>query len=210
MSEFSRRRPSWTRREPYEPQWEKDRRVKIQKYLAEHGDKAELPEGTTAQQWLDPKWKGPMRNPDFFDRMEQEKDVGLQAARVRQRLLEQQVFTHDRFQASWAMRNMVKALNLHVWRNTLEDWQRLFETQIILAARARKAKGGAMFGPPIGGKAARKANPTKPVKEDYVLLLDDEKIARGTSLELAAYLRRISAGKNAGYRIVPYYLTLGR
>lgn len=35
-------------------------------------------------------------------------------------------------QPTWALRNMVKALEMMTWRNTAEDWQRLEAARIIL------------------------------------------------------------------------------
>lgn len=50
-------------------------------------------------------------------------------------LLLRQIQSRDRYQASWALRNMVKALALHSWNNTAEDWKRYYEAQIILKIR---------------------------------------------------------------------------
>lgn len=41
----------------------------------------------------------------------------------------------DRFQASWCLRNMVRALQIHSFNNTTEEWARYYEARIILMAR---------------------------------------------------------------------------
>jgi hypothetical protein len=38
-------------------------------------------------------------------------------------------------QPTWALKNMVKALNMMTWKNTPEDWQRLEAAKIVLKDR---------------------------------------------------------------------------
>ena len=38
-------------------------------------------------------------------------------------------------QPTWALRNMVKALEMMTWRNTAEDWQRLEAAKVILKSQ---------------------------------------------------------------------------
>jgi hypothetical protein len=38
-------------------------------------------------------------------------------------------------QPAWALKNMVKALNMMTWKNTPEDWQRLEAAKIVLKDR---------------------------------------------------------------------------
>lgn len=41
----------------------------------------------------------------------------------------------DRYQASWALRNMIRALEIHSYKNTPVEWNRYYEARIILMAR---------------------------------------------------------------------------
>lgn len=47
----------------------------------------------------------------------------------------EEILKRDRFQPSWALKNMIKALSIHSWLNTQEEWQRYFESKIILKVR---------------------------------------------------------------------------
>lgn len=42
----------------------------------------------------------------------------------------------DKYQPTWAMRNMIKALEIHSFQNTTEEWTRYYESKIILKLRA--------------------------------------------------------------------------
>lgn len=87
------------------------------------------------------KGKSMKRNPGessaFWGTVEERKKEGRARAQSNRARLENEVRTRDRFQASWAMRNMIKALGMMQWQNTVEDWQRLFEAKIVMAARSR-------------------------------------------------------------------------
>jgi len=43
----------------------------------------------------------------------------------------------DRFQASHYLHNMIKALSMLPWQNTVEDWQGMEEAKLILKIRKR-------------------------------------------------------------------------
>jgi hypothetical protein len=87
-----------------------------------------------------PGYEVPKNTPAFFDRIEMDKAKGKAAAEKNRAHLERTVKTHDRFQASWALKNMIRALNMMTWKNTVDDWQRLFEAEIIMKARRKSAK----------------------------------------------------------------------
>jgi len=44
----------------------------------------------------------------------------------------------DRYQPTWAMRNMIKALEIAPYLNTVDDWQRYYEARYI--QRLRRAR----------------------------------------------------------------------
>lgn len=50
-------------------------------------------------------------------------------------IMEQIRTAKDRFQPSWALRNMIRALEIHSHNNTVEDWTRYYEARITLMAR---------------------------------------------------------------------------
>jgi hypothetical protein len=64
---------------------------------------------------------------------------GKAKAEARRATIERAVETHDRFQASWALKNMIRALGMMPWENTVEDYERLYEAKIIMKARQRQA-----------------------------------------------------------------------
>lgn len=98
---------------------------------------------------------------DPFKAMEERKRKGKTYAEANRARLVKEVKTRDRFQASHFMRNMIKALEIHPWQNTVEDWQRYYEARIVMAARRAPAKKSAK-------KTTRKNPPRKkqvPLKE---------------------------------------------
>ena len=42
---------------------------------------------------------------------------------------------NDTFQPSWALRNMIRALEIHSFNNTVEEWTLYYKVRIILMAR---------------------------------------------------------------------------
>lgn len=104
---------------------------------------------------------------DLFDRMEAEKKQGRKWAEQNRTRLENEVRTRDRFQQSAYLRNMIKALEIHPWRNSPRDWQRYYEAKIVLAARRKPGKKAKRVKPapphllvsrknPCGAKTTRK------------------------------------------------------
>lgn len=63
---------------------------------------------------------------------------GQKLAKANEAAIKKQIAERDRYQASWALTNMVKALNMFSFLNTVEDWQRMYEAKIILRERARR------------------------------------------------------------------------
>ena len=45
-----------------------------------------------------------------------------------------------RAQASRFLHNMIKALNMHSWQNTAEEWQRMYDAKYTLALRGRRSR----------------------------------------------------------------------
>lgn len=73
------------------------------------------------------------RNPEFYN--EKHREGYLIAHRNIFRIMKN--MDPDRYQRSEYLRNMVKALNIFPWQNTVEDWQRLEEAKIILKIRGK-------------------------------------------------------------------------
>jgi len=46
----------------------------------------------------------------------------------------------DRFQPTWALKNMIKALEIGPWQNTVADWQRYYEAKYILRLRRSRRR----------------------------------------------------------------------
>lgn len=65
---------------------------------------------------------------------------GQRLAKANENAIKKQIAERDRYQPTWAMKNMVKALNMLTWLNTVEDWQRMYEAKIILRERARRKR----------------------------------------------------------------------
>lgn len=43
-----------------------------------------------------------------------------------------------RYQLSIYLRKMIKALEIHSWQNTIDDWQRYYEAKIVLGLRRKR------------------------------------------------------------------------
>lgn len=66
----------------------------------------------------------------------QRRTAGKAAAKARaSEILEKVRTAQDRYQASWLLRNMIRALEIHSFHNTVEEWARYYEARIILMAR---------------------------------------------------------------------------
>jgi hypothetical protein len=65
---------------------------------------------------------------------------GRKLAKANEEAIKKQVATRDRYQASWGLTNMIKALNIFPWLNSVEDWQRYYEAKIILRERSRRKR----------------------------------------------------------------------
>jgi hypothetical protein len=63
------------------------------------------------------------------------KDAARKTAIANSESLFAEILERDRFQASHFLRNMVKALEIHSWQNTLGEWQRYYAAKIILYVR---------------------------------------------------------------------------
>ena len=76
---------------------------------------------------------------DLYDKVEKKKREGLMKAMEPSRVvwLEKNEY---RMQATPMYRNMIKALEIHPWQNTTEDWQRYFEAKFILKLRSVKGR----------------------------------------------------------------------
>lgn len=77
---------------------------------------------------------------DIFERTEERRRKGKRYAELNRSRLEHEVKTRDRFQQGVFMRNMIKALEIHPWLNSVEDWQRYYEAKIVQAARRKPRK----------------------------------------------------------------------
>jgi hypothetical protein len=65
---------------------------------------------------------------------------GKAAADARKDYLKRMMTPVDRFQPSWAYRNMIKALEIATWMNSVEDWQRYYEAKYIMSLRRARRK----------------------------------------------------------------------
>lgn len=78
------------------------------------------------------------KNPDdIHARTEKRKKEGYAKALTRKEWLEKNEY---RIQASHYLRNMIKALEIHSWQNTVDDWQRYHEAKMVLKMRSGKAR----------------------------------------------------------------------
>lgn len=99
-----------------------------------------------------PKYSSnPPQTPDVFEKSDQAKKDGYNASAYvnisRRRWIEANL---HRAQADVYLRNMIKALTIHSWNNTAEEWQRMYDAQYTLALRKKNAS-----------KASRRVNPGK-------------------------------------------------
>jgi hypothetical protein len=93
------------------------------------------------------------------------------------------------------MRNMLRALEIHPWRNTGEDWRRYYETKIIMAARLRHKKGQRMYGPSITKWKGVKENPGSARRRSHargeiILFRGRTALVKGTRTEIDNYMSR--------------------
>jgi hypothetical protein len=132
---------------------------------------------------------------EFFDRMERDKRQGKALAEKNRYHIVSQVRTHDRYQASWAMNNMIRALEMHPWLNTVDDWQRYFEAKIIRAARSPQ---GSRRGRPRKNPHSARLRAQK--RGEVILFRGKTALVKGSRAEINHYLyaHRIMQGE-AGY-----------
>lgn len=69
--------------------------------------------------------------------MEERKREGKRLAEANRGKIEAMVAS-GRYANSTSNRNMIKALKLHPWHNTVGDWQRLFEAEMIARLSHRR------------------------------------------------------------------------
>jgi hypothetical protein len=89
-------------------------------------------------------------NPDYARRESQLERIyraadkreaeGRRLAKLNEPRIREQMRDVDRFQPTWAMKNMIRALGLHSWQNTVADWQRLYEAKYILRLRRSRSR----------------------------------------------------------------------
>jgi hypothetical protein len=77
---------------------------------------------------------------DILAQSDKRRLEGQKLAKANENAIKKQIAERDRYQASWGLTNMVKALNIFSWLNTVEDWQRMYEAKIILRERARRKR----------------------------------------------------------------------
>lgn len=68
---------------------------------------------------------------------EEKKEKGKDRAEARKAYLEKNEY---RMQATPYLKNMIKALEIHPWLNTIDDWQRYHEAKMIIKIRSSKRK----------------------------------------------------------------------
>ena len=66
-----------------------------------------------------------------------------------------------RAQASRFLHNMIKALNIHSWQNTAEEWQRMYDAKYTLALRGRRSRST------LSTKNKMRINPGLPTTGKY-------------------------------------------
>ena len=72
-----------------------------------------------------------------------------------------------RAQASRFLHNMIKALNMHSWQNTAEEWQRMYDAKYTLALRGRRSRST------LSTKSKMRINPGLPsLKPDIHVMAD--------------------------------------
>lgn len=71
----------------------------------------------------------------FWDEVKRREAEGKARAKANEAELREKEY---RCQPSWALRNMVKALKIMEWENTVDDWQRYYEAKYILRIRGRR------------------------------------------------------------------------
>lgn len=78
---------------------------------------------------------------DIYARTEQRRREGKQRAMEAREDIRARMRAVDRYQPTWAMKNMIRALEIHPWQNTVADWQRYYEAKYILQLRRSRARG---------------------------------------------------------------------
>jgi hypothetical protein len=81
---------------------------------------------------------GGIKDVDPSDPMYDKRHQGLEKAKARKEYLQKMMKPVDRFQPTWALKNMIKALQIAPWENTIVDWQRYYEAKMILEMRRRR------------------------------------------------------------------------
>ena len=76
----------------------------------------------------------------FWQDVDAKNKEGLRRANANADAIAAQIEKKDHYQASWAMKNMIKALGMMSGQNTVEEWQRMYEAKIVLKVRAARAR----------------------------------------------------------------------
>ena len=82
--------------------------------------------------------KNPVRRKNqqsIYDRTAERRAEGQRRAKTTEPAIYAQWRKQDRYQASHFLWNMIKALKISPWQNTIDDWQRYFEAKYILKLR---------------------------------------------------------------------------
>lgn len=82
----------------------------------------------------------PMSDGSMYKAIDQRQAEGRRRAKEAEADIRRKMQPVDRYQPTWALRNMIKALKMQPWRNTVDDWQRLYEAQYILKLRRSRGK----------------------------------------------------------------------
>ena len=72
---------------------------------------------------------------DVWDKTESRRKEGKKRAEANRAKLRANEY---RYQASIYLRKMIKALEIHSWQNTVDDWQRYYEAKIVLSLRRKR------------------------------------------------------------------------
>ena len=74
---------------------------------------------------------------DVWARTEARRKEGKRRAEANKAELREKEY---RYQTAWALRNMMKALEIMSYPNTIDNWQRYYEAKYILSIRRSKRK----------------------------------------------------------------------
>lgn len=77
---------------------------------------------------------------DVWKRSQDREAEGKRRAHEAEADIRAKMIPVDRYQPSWAIRNMIRALEIHSWQNTVQDWQRYYEAKYILRLRRSRSR----------------------------------------------------------------------